>query len=102
MSIASSVAKIGEVIANWLDPKRKELVVLREAIAAAEELLKILRKEGIYLKMPDKNAKNFNFITKSDLMLGKMDRHDLVIDTFSNIERYTWEDGRSTWISYTL
>jgi hypothetical protein len=59
MSIASSAAKVVETIATWLDPKRKELVILREAIAAAEELLQILRKEGEYKNMPDKKRKAY-------------------------------------------
>lgn len=51
MSIVNSIAKIGEVIAGWLDPARKERVILREALDAAEQLLMILRKQGRYAKM---------------------------------------------------
>ncbi len=52
MSIPSSVAAIGEAIANWLNPTRKERVILLQAIRAAKELLKILRHEGKYKDMP--------------------------------------------------
>jgi hypothetical protein len=51
MSVVNSVAKIGEVIAGWLNPDRKEKAILREAIDAAEQLLMILRKQGRYAKM---------------------------------------------------
>lgn len=54
MSIPSSVAKILEVIAVWRDPERREKVILREAIEAAEELFKILRKQERYASMNDK------------------------------------------------
>ena len=52
MSIPSSVAAIGEAFATWLNPTRRERVILLQAIAAAKELLKILRHEGRYKDMP--------------------------------------------------
>jgi hypothetical protein len=55
MSIASSIATIGEALANLLDPKQKETRVLRRAVEAAEQLLMILRKEGRYATF-NKNA----------------------------------------------
>jgi len=51
MSILSSASKVFETIAIWLDPVRKERVILLEAIAAAKELLMILRHEGRYKDM---------------------------------------------------
>jgi hypothetical protein len=48
MSAVGSVLKIGEVVASWLDPEKREQRVLRRAIEAAEQLLMILRKEGRY------------------------------------------------------
>jgi len=48
MSIVSSVSKIGEAIAVWLNPERREKAILRKAIEAAEELFLIIRKEGKY------------------------------------------------------
>jgi hypothetical protein len=48
MSSISSVLKIGEVVASWLDPEKREHRVLRRAIEAAEQLIMILRKEGRY------------------------------------------------------
>lgn len=53
MSITSSVAKITEAVAVWLNPERKERAVLREAIESANQLIMILRKEGRYKDMTD-------------------------------------------------
>lgn len=53
----TSIAKIGEAVAVWLNPERREKAVLREAIEAAEQLLMILRKEGIYAKLPQVRLK---------------------------------------------
>lgn len=53
MSITSSVAKITEALAVWLNPERKERAVLREAIQSAEQLLLILRKQDRYKDMTD-------------------------------------------------
>jgi predicted amino acid dehydrogenase len=53
MSIVSSVGKIGEAIAVWLNPERKEKVILRRAIEAADQLLLILRREGRYKEMKE-------------------------------------------------
>ena len=52
MSKLSSLSKIGEVIAVWLDPKRRETATLRRAIEAGEELMQILRVQGDYKYMP--------------------------------------------------
>jgi len=57
MSITSSVAKIGEALAVWLDPERKEKAILRQAIASAEQLLMILRRQGRYLTFTEKQLK---------------------------------------------
>ncbi len=51
MSILSSFSKMGEALAIWLNPERKERAILREALDAAEQLLLILRKQGRYAKM---------------------------------------------------
>lgn len=56
MSIVSSVAKIGEALAVWLNPERKEKVILREAIAAAEELMKIYQNQPPYKDMCSKRV----------------------------------------------
>ena len=53
MSITSAVSEAVTAISIWLNPERKEKIILRKAIAAAEELLKIERKEGIYANMPE-------------------------------------------------
>jgi hypothetical protein len=53
MSITSAVSEAVEAISLWLNPERKEKVILRKAINAAEELLKIERKEGIYTVMAE-------------------------------------------------
>jgi hypothetical protein len=50
MSITSAVSEAVESIALWLNPERKEKVVLKRAIEAAEQLLMILRKQGRYAK----------------------------------------------------
>lgn len=57
MSIASAVAEAVEAVSNLLNPAKREVRVLRGAIEAGEELLMILRKEGIYAKMPEKRLK---------------------------------------------
>ena len=54
MSSVGSVLKIGEVVASWLDPEKREKRVLRGAIESAEQLLMILRKSGNYKNMTDK------------------------------------------------
>jgi hypothetical protein len=51
MSIVSAISSIGEALAVWLNPDKKEKVILREALDAAEQLLLILRKQGRYAKM---------------------------------------------------
>ena len=51
MSITSALSEAVTAISIWLNPERKEKVILRKAIEAAEELLKILRQEGRYKDM---------------------------------------------------
>lgn len=53
MSIPSAVGELVETISVWLNPKRRELVILRKAIEAAEQLLALLRREGRYKNMTD-------------------------------------------------
>ena len=52
MSITSAVSEAVTAISIWLNPERKEKIILKRAIAAAEELLLILRNEGRYKEMP--------------------------------------------------
>jgi hypothetical protein len=59
MSIVSSVTKIGEALAVWLNPERREKAILRGAIESAEELMMILRKEGRYKHFSDKQLKEY-------------------------------------------
>lgn len=59
MSIINSVTKIGETIAIWLDPQRKEVAILREAIESAEQLLMVLRKQGRYADFTEKKLKEY-------------------------------------------
>lgn len=56
MSITSSVAKVAEVLATWLDPERREKAVLRGAIEAASELIQIYEHSGRYQGMPEKRV----------------------------------------------
>jgi hypothetical protein len=59
MSLVSSISHVVEVVAVWLDPKRKELVILREAIESAEQLLMVLRKQGRYSLFTDKQLHEY-------------------------------------------
>jgi hypothetical protein len=59
MSIASAVSEAVEAISIWLNPERKEKIILRKAIAAAEELLKLYRGEGKYKNMDVGKKLNF-------------------------------------------
>ena len=52
MSVTSSLSKIGESVAVWLNPEKKEVRILRGAIEAAEELMKIYQKRAPYDKLP--------------------------------------------------
>ena len=52
MSIVTSVAKIGEALAVWLNPERREKAILRGAIEAGDELMKIYQKRSPYDKLP--------------------------------------------------
>ena len=56
MGIVTSVAKIGEVLATWLDPERREKAVLRAAIEAAEQLLDSYERKNRFKDMPDKEV----------------------------------------------
>ena len=57
MSITTAVSAIGESVAVWLNPERKEKAVLRRAIEAAEQLLMILRRQGRYAQFTEKALK---------------------------------------------
>ena len=59
MSIVSSVTKIGEALAVWLNPERREKAILRGAIEAGEELMAVLRKEGRYAHFNPKQLKEY-------------------------------------------
>lgn len=59
MSIVGPLTKIGEAIAVWLNPERKEKVILREAIESAEQLLMILRKQGRYATFTEQQLKEY-------------------------------------------
>ncbi len=48
MSIVGAVSELVKSVSIWLNPERKEKIILREAIEAAEQLLLILRKQGRY------------------------------------------------------
>lgn len=52
MSIPAAIGGAVEAISDWLNPTKKEIRVLRRAVGAAEELLKILRQEDRYKDMP--------------------------------------------------
>lgn len=51
--IIAPIAKTVEVVATWLDPRRREVVILREAVEAALQLLMLLRKQGRYAHFSD-------------------------------------------------
>ena len=59
MSTLGSIARIGEAIASFLDPEKREKRVLKGAIEAAGELIKILRKEGRYAQFTEKMLKEY-------------------------------------------
>ena len=59
MSTPASVANILSVIASWLDPVRRKEVTLLRATGAAEELLKVIRKQGRYEKFTDKKRAEY-------------------------------------------
>jgi hypothetical protein len=50
---------MGEALAVWSDPKRREVVKLRMAIEAAENLFDIDNKVGMYGGMTDKKLKAY-------------------------------------------
>jgi hypothetical protein len=57
MSIATSLSKIGEVLAIWLNPERREKARMKGAISAAENLIAIYEATyenggGIYAAWP--------------------------------------------------
>jgi hypothetical protein len=57
----SSITKIGEVVATWLDPERRKVAKLRKAIGAAEELLKIWDKQGRYKDWDSKKLSKYKY-----------------------------------------
>jgi hypothetical protein len=59
MSITSAVSEAVTAISIWLNPERKEKIILRKAIGAAEELFKIMRKQGVYEKMAENKLINY-------------------------------------------
>jgi hypothetical protein len=75
MQVISSVATVLESIAIWLNPERKEKIILRKAIGAAEELLMIYRKEGKYKSMSPAKL--------------------LVLEVHYNKQWLAWKDGLS-------
>ena len=75
MSITSAVSEAVTAISIWLNPERKEKIILRKAIGAAEELLKIERKEGRY--------KDISFSDRTNLKVHYQKQFD------------AWKDGQS-------
>lgn len=59
MGITSAVSEAVEAISIWLNPERREKVILREAIESAEELLKIFRRQGRYANFSEKQLKEY-------------------------------------------
>lgn len=59
MSITSSVSKIGEALAVWLNPERRERVILLGAIDSAIEIIKILKKQGRYQFFSEQKLKEY-------------------------------------------
>lgn len=53
MSIATSVAKIGEVLAIWLNPERRSRQRLMGAVTAAENLIALYERIGPYKHYPE-------------------------------------------------
>ena len=51
MSITSAVSEAVTAISIWLNPERKEKIILRKAIGAAEELIKIYKMQPPYDKL---------------------------------------------------
>lgn len=51
--IVAPIIKMGEAIAVWLNPERKERAVLRNAIYAAKQIIAILDKTGEYRFLSD-------------------------------------------------
>lgn len=75
MSITSAVSEAVTAISIWLNPERKEKIILRKAIGAAEELLMIYRKEGKYKSMSPAKL--------------------LVLEVHYNKQWLAWKDGLS-------
>lgn len=57
--MVTSIAKIGEVLAVWADPQRREVAKLRMAITAAENLLAIQDRSGVFKTMDDKRLEKY-------------------------------------------
>lgn len=54
VSLFQSLSKISDLVAAIGDPKRRRVVKLLLAIEAADNIIDIYRREGIYKNMPDK------------------------------------------------
>lgn len=48
-----------EAVSIWLNPQRKTEIVLRRAVEAAEQLILIYQKRGVYLGMKPERLKKF-------------------------------------------
>lgn len=59
LSILGAFSDIGKVLAIAADPKRREVVKLRLAIEAAEHLLMIKDRTGIYKEMSTKYLEKY-------------------------------------------
>lgn len=57
MNIGIAIAEILKSLSIFLNPERREKAVLRGAIESAEQLLLILRKQGIYATMDEDRRK---------------------------------------------
>jgi len=55
----TSLGKVGEALAVWADPKRREVAKLRLAITAAENLIAIYEKSGIFKSFDDKKLEKY-------------------------------------------
>jgi hypothetical protein len=51
--IVAPVLKVAETVAIWLDPRRRELVILRKAVRAAKQIINILDKHGEFKDLSD-------------------------------------------------
>jgi hypothetical protein len=91
MKTTTSLAKVAEVIATWLNPERKEKAILRAAIESADQLMAI-KDELIYrtatgtLKASRKNAREYATFTEKRLL-----DHEV-----HHMKRFqAWKDGQT-------